>query len=69
MKKLLLAVGLFLSSAVVGYAYQARPAEAARPGTCVYCHGDRCGRGTIGSQWCETSANGCTEGGDACERI
>lgn len=67
MHKLLLALALFVSSAGVGVAFHASPAHAMKAG-CVYCHGDRCGRGTIGSQWCETSRDGCIEGGESCDR-
>jgi hypothetical protein len=69
MQKLFLAVGLFLSSATIGFAFDAHAAQTNERANCAYCRGDRCGRGTIGATWCVAGPGGCIEGGNACENL
>ena len=65
MRRLILAFAAFAVSLGVGASLAPRPVEAAKPATCPYCHGDRCGRGSLGSAVCEMTADGrCTESGE-----
>ena len=70
MQKLFLAVGLFLSSATIGFVVDAHAAaETNVRANCAYCRGERCGRGTIGANWCVAGPNGCIEGDQPCESL
>jgi len=64
MRRILIAAMLFGASFGVSYAGRASSAEAAKPTNCPYCHGDSCGRGTVGGSVCFLNPTGCIEGGD-----
>ena len=63
MKTTILACLAFVASLAVGVAAAPTPAAAAPAQACPYCHGDRCGRGTLGSYFCSMDQWGCHESG------